>query len=65
MMDTDRIKGNWKEFRGRVQRKWGEITDDELDRINGSRRELMGIIQKRYGMAKEQVQREIRDLEGD
>ncbi len=62
-MNDDRIKGSWNEFRGKVQRKWGEITDDELNQVNGSRRELVGVIQKRYGRAKDEIERQLKELE--
>ena len=35
-MNWDIIKGNWKQFRGKVKETWGNLTDDELDVIDGS-----------------------------
>ena len=35
-MNWDRVEGNWKEFKGKVQQKWGKLTDDDLDVIEGS-----------------------------
>ncbi len=58
-MNWDRIEGNWKEFRGKVQQQWGKLTDDDLDLIEGRRDELEGLIQKRYGYAKDQSRAEI------
>ena len=29
-MNWDRVEGNWKEFKGKVQQKWGKLTDDEM-----------------------------------
>ena len=34
-MNEDRIKGNWKQFKGKVQEQWGKLTDDDLDVIAG------------------------------
>ena len=62
-MNEDRIKGSWKEMRGRIQKAWGELTDDDLDRINGSRDELIGVLQKRYGRAREAIEEELRRIE--
>lgn len=62
-MNEDQLKGSWKELRGKVQRKWGELTDDDLDRVNGSREELIGILQKRSGQAREKIEQEIKRLE--
>ena len=32
----DRVEGNWKEFKGKVQQKWGKLTSDDLDIIEVS-----------------------------
>jgi len=58
-MNTDILTGQWKQIRGKVQQKWGDLTNDDLDRINGQRTELEGVLQKRYGYSKEQVSREV------
>ncbi|MFW6089821.1 MAG: CsbD family protein [Gemmatimonadota bacterium] len=62
-MNWDTIEGNWKQFRGKVQQKWGELTDDDLDVIDGKRTELIGRIQERYGKTREAAEREVREWE--
>jgi uncharacterized protein YjbJ (UPF0337 family) len=42
-MTWDEIKGNWRQYKGRLKEKWGELTDDDLDRIEGKRDQLLGI----------------------
>ena len=29
-MNSDMLKGNWEQVKGHVQKKWGELTNDEL-----------------------------------
>lgn len=58
-MNWDQVQGNWKEFKGKVQQQWGDLTNDELDRVEGSRTELAGLLQQKYGKSKEEVEREI------
>ena len=58
-MDWNRVEGNWKEFKGNVQQKWGKLTNDDLDVVVGKRTELSGRLQQRYGYAKDQADREI------
>jgi uncharacterized protein YjbJ (UPF0337 family) len=58
-MNWDRVEGNWTEFKGKVQQKWGKLTDDDLDVIEGKQKELIGRLQQRYGVAKEEAEREI------
>jgi len=58
-MDWNRFEGNWKQLKGKVKEKWGNLTDDELARVDGRRDQLEGIIQERYGIAKDQVRQDI------
>jgi len=60
-MNWDTIQGNWKQFKGKVQQQWGELTDDELDKVEGNREELTGLIQKRYGKSKEEADVAVND----
>lgn len=58
-MNWDRVEGNWKQFKGKAQAKWGKLTDDDLDVIEGNREELAGRLQERYGIAKDEAERQI------
>ena len=58
-MNWDQIKGNWKQFTGKVKEKWGQLTDDDLTAIEGRRDQLAGKIQERYGYAKERAEQEV------
>jgi uncharacterized protein YjbJ (UPF0337 family) len=62
-MNWDTVKGNWKQFRGKVKERWGDLTDDELDRIEGKRDQLVGAVQKRYGVARDEAERQVQDFE--
>lgn len=62
-MNEDRIKGNWKEMKGKIKQRWGKLTDDELDVVEGKRDELAGKIQQRYGIEKDEAHRQIREWE--
>ena len=61
-MNDDVIAGNWKQFKGKVQEKWGRLTNDDLDVIDGKRENLAGKLQERYGLAKDDVDRELDDF---
>jgi uncharacterized protein YjbJ (UPF0337 family) len=58
-MDWNRVEGNWKQFKGKIKEKWGDLTDDDLNRAAGNREQLEGIIQERYGAAKDQVRQDV------
>ena len=48
-MNWDRIEGNWKQLRGKVQQQWGKLTDDDLTTK----------IQERYGVAKDEAEKQV------
>ncbi len=57
IMNRDQFKGAWKEFKGEAQRRWGQLTDDDLLQIEGDYTKFLGAIQKRYGDQKEEVKK--------
>lgn len=62
-MNSDILKGNWKELKGKVQEKWGKLTNDRLDQINGKRDQLAGEIQQAYGITKEEAEKQVYEFE--
>lgn len=62
-MTWDEIKGNWRQQKGRLKEKWGELTDDDLDKIDGKKDQLLGVLQNRYGRTRDAAEREIREFE--
>ncbi|OGW48459.1 MAG: hypothetical protein A2078_09990 [Nitrospirae bacterium GWC2_57_9] len=61
-MNTDILKGKWKEIKGDIKAKWGKLTDDDLTEIAGNEEKLVGILQKKYGYAKDEAEQEYRDF---
>lgn len=62
-MNKDIWKGNWKQFKGDVQKQWGKLTDDSIDQIDGNREKLIGEIQEEYGKSREEAEKEVADFE--
>ena len=56
-MNWDQVSGQWKQLKGKVKEKWGDLTDDDLDKVSGKRDQLVGTIQQRYGIAKDEAER--------
>ena len=61
-MNQNILEGKWKQLRGSVREKWGELTDDELDQIAGKRDKLSGFLQERYGYTQLEAERQIDDF---
>jgi len=64
-MNRNILEGNWKQIRGSIREKWGELTDDELDQIAGKRDKLAGILQERYGYTQMEAERQIDEFLAD
>lgn len=62
-MNEDRIGGNWKQFKGKVKEKWGDLTDDDMTVVEGKRDQLVGKIQERYGYEKDRAEKEMKEWE--
>ena len=54
-MNTDVLKGNWKQAKGKIKEAWGKLTDDELDQIEGNYDQFVGKVQERYGFSKDEA----------
>ena len=62
-MNTDQLKGNWKQVVGKAKEKWGKLTDNDWQVVEGKRDQLVGRIQERYGIAREEAERQVADFE--
>lgn len=61
-MNENILEGKWKQLRGYLRERWGEITDDEFDQIAGKRDRLAGVLQERYGYTQMEAERQIDDF---
>ena len=61
-MNTEEIKGNWNQIKGKVKQQWGELTDDNMDWSEGHRDQLVGRIQEKYGKNLDEARKEVDDF---
>lgn len=61
-MNELNIKGNWNQIKGKLQQKFGDLTNDDLMFIEGKENELLGRLQNRLGKKKEEVIGEIKSI---
>lgn len=61
-MNLDILEGKWEEIKGKLKKKWGKLTDDDLLVIKGNRQELLGKIQLRYGCTKAEAQNKVKEF---
>ena len=56
-MNKLEMKGNWNIVKGKLKKKWANLTDDDLRYEEGRDEELIGRIQKRTGQTREQIEK--------
>ena len=62
-MNSDTIKGQWKQLNGRIKTQWGKLTDDDLTVAEGNSEYLAGKVQERYGVTKELALKQVEEFE--
>jgi len=60
IMNKDQVKGQVKDFAGKVQEATGKLVDSKEQQAKGAKLQVEGLVQKGYGDAKE-VARDARD----
>lgn len=58
-MNSDTLKGQWKQVKGRAKESWGKLTDDELMKVEGNAQRLAGLVQERYGVTREDAEGQV------
>ena len=61
-MNWDQIEGNWTQFKGAAQEKWGKLTNDHMDVIAGKHDQLLGKVQEAYGITKEEAIKQVEEF---
>lgn len=60
-MSNDILKGNWKQMKGSIKEKWGELTDDEIAEAEGNTEKLIGKVQAKYGYERAKAENEVNE----
>jgi len=61
-MNTEEIKGNWNEIKGKLKQKYADLTDDDLLFAEGKKDEMLGKLQIKLGKSKEELDSILKDL---
>jgi len=56
-VNKDQFKGSWRQLKGELKKKWGQLTDNDLLEIEGNYDKFLGVVQKRYGDRKGEIER--------
>lgn len=61
-MNTNRIRGSWKEQKGKLRQKFSILTEDDLLFVTGKKEEMLGKLQIKLGRTKEGLHKLIESL---
>lgn len=62
MINEQKLRGQWNELTGRIKKKWGSLTDDELQQTAGEVDQLIGLIQRSTGESREAIEHHLEQL---
>jgi uncharacterized protein YjbJ (UPF0337 family) len=49
------LSGSWKEIKGKLRERWGQLTDDDLEEKHGNVEQLIGAIERRTGESADSI----------
>jgi len=61
-MDQLRFKGEWNEVKGKLKKKYAQLTDDDLKYEEGSEDQLLGRMEKKLGKGKDELREIINSI---
>jgi uncharacterized protein YjbJ (UPF0337 family) len=61
-MNGERLAGICRQFAGRMNAAWGELTGDPVRAAAGRRGQIVGKTQQRSGIARQQSARQLREF---
>jgi uncharacterized protein YjbJ (UPF0337 family) len=61
-MNWNEIEGKWDRWSGKLQEKWGKLTNDDWTVVKGKRDQLVGKLKEKYGYVQAQAEKEIEDF---
>jgi uncharacterized protein YjbJ (UPF0337 family) len=55
MSNSEQIKGNWNELKGKLKQKFAELTEDDLLCDEGKEDEMWGKLQQKLGKTEKEI----------
>jgi uncharacterized protein YjbJ (UPF0337 family) len=56
MITRQELEGSWNDVKGKIQSKWGQLTDDDLSRVKGDANQLIGFLQQKTGETRRSIE---------
>lgn len=56
MLTRQELEGKWKQIRGEIRNRWGNLTDDDFQQVKGDAEKLVGVIQEKTGQSRKEIE---------
>lgn len=56
MISRQELEGKWDQVKGKLQERWGQLTEDELQRVHGNTTALVGVIEEKTGATRREIE---------
>lgn len=61
-MNWDEAGNNWETFKGKIQARWNQLSDEQVQGIAGRREKLLEELQRMYGLDAEAAEAQVREF---
>ncbi len=61
-INQDQIEGKWKEIKGDIRKKWGQLTENDVEATRGNLHSLAGVLQQKFGLAKDEAIKHLNEI---
>jgi uncharacterized protein YjbJ (UPF0337 family) len=65
MITRQELEGSWNTVKGKLQEKWGQLTDHDLTQFKGDMNQLIGSIQSKTGETRRAVEEFLQNAVGN
>jgi uncharacterized protein YjbJ (UPF0337 family) len=62
MINQQVLEGNWNQLKGKLQEKWGQLSESDVSEFRGNVDELIGKIQRKTGAGREAIENYLQNL---
>jgi uncharacterized protein YjbJ (UPF0337 family) len=56
MLTRQELEGKWKQIKGEIRNRWGNLTDDDFQQVKGDAEKLVGVIQEKTGQSRKEIE---------
>lgn len=64
MTNQQILEGNWADIKGKLRKKWGQLTDKDFPQLRGDTEQIIGNIQRKTGEEREAIEQYLQEISG-